>query len=163
MDISRSIIEGLVLSAGFLIILILSLAANPRVWLKDYPKDIQQMTTSQTPHEKKQLQKLGIPLAMLVIVPLVLSLMLDSHQITLWQAFIHFYILFTIVSLADLIILDWLIFCLITPKFIVIPGTEGAKGYKDYQFHFIGFLKGCIILAVLSLILGALRIAATWL
>lgn len=163
MDISRSIVEGFVLSAGFLIILIMSLAANPRIWLKDYPKDIQQMTTSQTPYEKKQLQKQGIPLGLLVIIPLVLSLVLDSQQITFWQAFIHFYVLFTIVSLADLIILDWLIFCLITPEFIVIPGTEGAKGYKNYRFHFIGFLKGCIILAVLSLILAAIRIAATWL
>ncbi|WMT43098.1 nitroreductase [Paenibacillus sp. D2_2] len=163
MDISRSFIEGLILSVGFLIILILSLAVNPRIWLKDYPKDIQRMTTSQTPHEKKQMHKLGIPLGLLVIIPLVFSLVLDSQQITFWQAFIHFYVLFTIVSLADLIILDWLIFCLITPKFIVIPGTEGAKGYKNYLFHFIGFLKGCVILAVLSFLLSSIRIAATWL
>jgi len=46
-------------------------------------------------------------------------------------------------NVIDLLILDWLLFCFITPKFMIIPGTEGNPGYKNYWFHFIGFLKGC--------------------
>ena len=32
----------------------------------------------------------------------------------------------------DLVVLDWLIFCTITPKFLVIPGTDGKKMSKSY-------------------------------
>jgi len=75
---------------------------------------------------------------------------------------IQLYLIFTMVSLTDLIILDWLIFCIITPAFIIIPGTQGARGYKDYQFHFIGFLKGAVIYGAFSLILAGIRIAVTY-
>ncbi|NLF12175.1 MAG: hypothetical protein GX597_10355, partial [Anaerolineaceae bacterium] len=41
--------------------------------------------------------------------------------------------------------------------FIVLPGTEGMAGYRDYRFHFVGFLKGlgfCLV--------GAVVIAGLW-
>lgn len=40
------------------------------------------------------------------------------------------------------LILDWLIFCTWTPRFLVIPGTEGAAAYRDYAYHTRGFLVG---------------------
>jgi hypothetical protein len=66
-------------------------------------------------------------------------------------------------ALWDLFILDWLIFVTILPVFVVIPGTEGLAGYKDYWFHvevsFLGLtqwlsiLLGGLILATLSTII----------
>lgn len=67
------------------------------------------------------------------------------------------------VSLADLIILGWIIFCVITPNFIVIPGTRGAAGYKDYRFHFFGFLKGGgHVIGALPAACGGVRVAITY-
>ena len=60
-------------------------------------------------------------------------------------------------NIFDLIILDWLLFCTIQPRLMVLPGTEGMPGYRDYRFHFIGFLKGLGFCAV-----GALLIAVLW-
>ena len=57
----------------------------------------------------------------------------------------------------DLIVLDWLFFCTIQPRQMVLPGTEGMPGYRDYRFHFIGFLKGLGFCAV-----GGLFIAVLW-
>jgi len=57
----------------------------------------------------------------------------------------------------DLIILDWLLFCTVQPKLMVLPGTEGMPGYRDYRFHFIGFLKGLIFC-----MMGGLVIALLW-
>jgi hypothetical protein len=40
---------------------------------------------------------------------------------------------------------------------MVLPGTQGMAGYRDYRFHFVGFLKGlgfCLF--------GGLVIAALW-
>jgi len=55
------------------------------------------------------------------------------------------------------LVLDWLIFCTIQPRRIVLPGTEGMAGYRDYRFHFIGFLKGLSFCSV-----GGLFVAGVW-
>ena len=44
----------------------------------------------------------------------------------------------------DLLIVDWLIVCTIRPNVIVPSGTEHCAGWKDYGFHFKGFLHGCV-------------------
>lgn len=33
-------------------------------------------------------------------------------------------------------------FLIVTLKFIVIPGSKGAAGYKNTRYHFLGFLIG---------------------
>ena len=64
----------------------------------------------------------------------------------------------SIFNSVDWLILDWLIFCTITPAFLVIPGTEGSPGYKNYVFHFRGFLIGTGLSATIGLIIaGALQ------
>jgi hypothetical protein len=35
----------------------------------------------------------------------------------------------------DLLVLDLLMFYTWTPKFLVLPGTEGMAGYKDFRPH----------------------------
>jgi hypothetical protein len=56
-------------------------------------------------------------------------------------------------NLIDLLVLDWLVFNTLQPKFVILPGTDGMAGYKDYLFHLRGFLIGtmiCVIAAVLT-------------
>ncbi len=48
-------------------------------------------------------------------------------------------------NLVDLLVLDWLLFCFITPGFLVVPGTEGMQAYKDYGYHFRAFLIGTVL------------------
>ena len=47
-------------------------------------------------------------------------------------------------------------FCTITPKFVVIPGTEGMSGYKDYGFHFRGFIIGTLLSAISAVVIAGL-------
>lgn len=42
-NMSRILIEGSILSIIFLVILVVTLFYNPRIWLQDYPKDIQRI------------------------------------------------------------------------------------------------------------------------
>ena len=58
-------------------------------------------------------------------------------------------------NVADLLIMDWLIICLITPKWVVIEGTEGCKGYKDYMYHLRGFFIGCVYMVIIAVIFAA--------
>ncbi len=59
-------------------------------------------------------------------------------------------------NLVDLLLIDWLLICTITPKFAVIPGTEGMAGYKDYVFHLRGFLIGILISVVTGLLIAGI-------
>ena len=62
-------------------------------------------------------------------------------------------------NVVDLLVMDWLIVCTITPKWIVLRGTEGCKGYKDYFFHFKGFLVGCVYTALMALLFSGIDYA----
>lgn len=53
--------------------------------------------------------------------------------------------------------MDWLIFCTITPRFLVIPDTEGNPGYKNYKFHLNGLVgKGLIYAMILSVFIDTI-------
>src|SRR5260370_545802 len=59
-------------------------------------------------------------------------------------------------NMVDWLILDWLIFCTFTPRFAVLPGTEGMAGYKNYAMHFRGFLIGTIYSAGIGVVIAVL-------
>jgi len=61
-------------------------------------------------------------------------------------------------NLVDWLVLDWLIICTITPKFVVLPGTQGMAGYKNYAMHFRGFLIGTALSVIIGLIVAAIII-----
>jgi hypothetical protein len=40
--------------------------------------------------------------------------------------------------------------------FIVLKGTEGLPGYKDYRFHFHGFVIGTAVILVTSVLMAGM-------
>lgn len=73
-----------------------------------------------------------------------------GNDIPFLTALLHLIVLFSVFNVLDWLVLDWLIVVAIRPRFIVLPGTEGMAGYKDYGFHFRGFLIGMLITLVTS-------------
>lgn len=139
------------LTLSFLFMLI---RINPRLMMQDYPEEITAGLPPRTRKEKKKAILLGLPfLLTLVGYPLGLGIYLKFSLtwpfLKLWAAL---FILMMSFNLVDLLIADWLIFCLITPRFIQLPGTEGHPGYKNYGYHFIAFLKGCMFSVLGSLL-----------
>ncbi|MEU8824647.1 hypothetical protein [Streptomyces sp. NPDC048636] len=41
---------------------------------------------------------------------------------------------FLSLTLFDLLVLDWWLFCTVQPRFMVLPGTEGMPEYRDFGF-----------------------------
>lgn len=156
-----TIVYGIV--GSFLVsgILMGSIKYNPRLWLQDYPKEIQQKVTPKTKKEKLQSNIVGVIfLLTLFIIPLISNYNIKQDQgfISFQKAFLNALGIEMIFNIVDWIILDWLIFCTITPRFIVIPGTEGMKGYKDYGMHFKGFVIGTGFSVVVSLLIASISI-----
>jgi hypothetical protein len=157
---NKILLDGLLLSLTASLLLILGLIINPRLYLQDYPEEIQAAVPPKTPAEKRQGLLVGIPfLLTLLLVPFFSTLALkqaggDSAGFV--SLFTNAFGILFIFNLVDWLLLDWLMFCTITPKFLVIPGTAGMAAYQDYGYHFRAFLIGTAFS-----ILGGLIIAAS--
>jgi len=137
----------------FLLFLVLY---NPRLMLQDYPPAIKEIVPPKTETEKRQSTWLGMPfILVLFIFPIFATFSFQAQTgseagfLSLWLY--AFGIAFAF-NLWDWLVLDWLVFCTITPKRFVIPGSEGHPAYKDYYFHFRGFLIGTVFSVVMGLI-----------
>jgi hypothetical protein len=131
------------------------------------PKDIQDQVPPKTEKEKQWSLILGIPfLVLLIVVPFVSALTLKNQQgndVSLFSLFADAFGVVFVFNLVDWLALDWLIFCTITPRFVVIPGTEGMPGYKDYFFHFRGFIIGTGLSAIAGLMITVIvSVATSW-
>lgn len=78
---------------------------------------------------------LGIPFWLCLIgFPLAAALATKAAQGNAFEIFLSAAGTLFLFNLVDWLILDWLIVCTITPRFMVLPGTEGMAGYKNYGF-----------------------------
>jgi hypothetical protein len=159
-SISKMILDGLILSAIASVLLVVTLRLNPRIWLQDYPHDIQARVPPKTARERQLSVVVGIPFLILLVAGTLISTLALKRQhqgeISLFSLVLHAFGILFIFNGVDWLVLDWLMFCTITPGFVVIPGSEGAEGYKNYWFHFRGFLIGTALSAVAGLLIGAI-------
>jgi len=156
MNVNYSLISGLCFSLFFGLLVTIIQMINPRAELKSYPEGIKILVTPLTEKEKKRF-KIG----KIVVFPIIISLLIVDYFLRVdfqnyFHTFFHFLIVFSIWTLFDLIIMDWLVFCTLTPKYLVFKGTENNKEYKNYKFHLRGILFGIPFSVIFSLILTLL-------
>jgi len=156
----RILVHGGVLSFVASAFIAVTVVLNPRLWLQDYPQDIQDRVPPKTTREKRVSLIIGIPfLLLLLAVPFASTITLKAQQgsaiSSLRLAANGFGVSF-VFNLVDWLVLDWLVLCTITPRLVVIRGTEGAGGYRDYAFHFRGFLIGTVFSAVAGLAIAGI-------
>jgi hypothetical protein len=160
LDIGRILVDGGVLSLAASLVLFAILRYNPRLFLQDYPQDIQNAVPAKTKEEKRQSLLLGTPfLVLLAVVPFLSTLALKRHgagNAPFVRLFLNAFGVVMVFNLVDLVLLDWLMFCTITPRFVVIPGTEGMEAYRDYAYHLKASIRGTIICAVAALAIAAI-------
>jgi len=136
MTILNALIDGLVISILLYGGIFLMIRINPRIQLHNYPPQIRNVIPPKTAKEKRLFLILALPIFIIIISYIVISFYLKFNDsftylnVLLYWAFVYF-----ISSCIDLFICDYLIFCSITPKFIIISGTEGNSGYKDKSYH----------------------------
>jgi len=153
---TKILVDGAILSLFASLWLILSLRVNPRIFLHDYPVKIQEKVPKKTKAEKRLSFVFGVPFMLLLLLGSffsTLSLKAQSEA-QIWALWLNAAGVVFVFNIVDWLILDWLMFCILTPRFVIIPGSEGMAEYKDYGFHFRGFLHGTVYS-----ILGGLIIA----
>jgi hypothetical protein len=139
-------------------LLLVMILTGPRIWgYADYPEVIKNKVPPQTRREKLLATLIGLPWFVFVLgFPIFSTYALKfklGDEIPFLTAFLNVFVLSMLVTLSDLIILDWLIVSKITPKFVIIPGSEKAD-YKDFSHHYkaharatIGVILICFIIA----------------
>jgi hypothetical protein len=137
--LTRILVDGGILTAIVGVVLVGMLYLNPRIALSDYPTDVK---AAVPPRTKKELQLgilISIPLLLVFVALPLYSVWLVKQQsggiLTYGMAFITLFGEYFLVSMFDLLVLDMWMFYTWTPKFLVLPGTEGMAGYKDYRPH----------------------------
>jgi hypothetical protein len=155
--ITHSLLYGII-TTGYLFLMMVT--TSPRVWgYHDYPQTIKNKVAPQTLGEKK--------LAIIVVVPWLIftwgfpifsTLLLKSklpNDFSVWIAFLNLLVLFLSMTIGDLVILDWLIVSKLTPKFVVMPGTEKAD-YKDFAHHYKAHAKAIVIMIPILMVVAGI-------
>ena len=156
----NTLIYGLALSLALTILTFVSGAIALDMFVGDYPPDIRRRYGPMSARAARLRPYTAALLFMTFLAIPILGLFqlhARSGGIAFLPAFAFSSGTLLVFNVFDLIVLDWLFFCTIQPRSMVLPGTEGMAGYRDYRFHFVGFLKGFGFSAV-----GGLLIAILW-
>lgn len=159
-DVGKILLHGAILAGLASLLLMSAVYYNPRFARRGLPGDIKEKVSPLTKGEKQRALFFAIPLLVLIVGgPFLsgLSLAIQAQGATsfLYIA-LHVFGVGFVFNLVDLVLLDWLIYCTITPRFVVIPGTEGLAGYKDYLFHLRAHVRGTALQVILALVLAGL-------
>ena len=142
-------------------IILITILINPRLMLRSYPKDVQAAVPPSTGREKRLTLLLAVPFWLVLLgFPTAAALAVKASNQGFLLIFLSAFGVMFLSNVVDWLILDWLIFCTLTPKFAILPGTEGLAGYKNYAMHFKGFLIGTALSVIVSLLIaGIIRLA----
>ena len=161
--LTHILIDGGILTAIVSTVLVLMLYLKPRMALSDYPEDVKAAVPPRTKEELRAGIILSIPLLVLFIAYPLYSVwrvkIVFGDELTYWMSFAIIFGEYFMVSMFDLIVLDLFMFYTWTPKFLVLPGTEGFAGYKDYRPHVKAQLTvGNLMLGIFSVLLALVPI-----
>ncbi|MFF4666260.1 hypothetical protein [Streptomyces sp. NPDC001282] len=131
--------SALVLVALFTMVVVGALLAARDALLADYPPAIRERYGSQSERGRRVAAAAGLLNALVfVAVPVGGVLALRDRAdgpLGFWPPFALGAFCFLALVLFDLLVLDWWLFCLVQPRFMVLPGTEGMPQYRDFAFH----------------------------
>ena len=132
-----------------------SLAYNPRLWLHRMPPEVRTKVPEKTPQERKIFLRVALLFLLLLFgYPTLYVLQGDKDLLTIFLTLVAFFAGF---ALWDTLVLDILIFCQLTPRFVIIHGTN-REDYSNMEYHLVSGAKGLAISAVFS---GVLAITVT--
>lgn len=157
---SHALLYGSGLTLAMLALMLTSGALALDMWVGDYPPDIQQKYGPMSPRAARLRPWFAIAVfAAFLGIPMLGLFALQARlgSVPFLPAFAFASAALLFFNIFDLLVLDWLLFCTVQPRMMVLPGTEGMAGYRDYRFHFVGFLKGLGFCFV-----GGLLIACGW-
>ena len=164
---SAILVDAGLVCAALGLVIVGSLAYNPRLWVNDLPPEVRKLVTPLTPAERRDRNVVAV-LFLLAIAATTWSVgarLIARHgeTLTFATAFAHFLAVFFLFNLFDLVVIDWLMLLVMKPAFIArlgVPGLSYEETVGGYGYHFQAFLKGMGFILVAGLIAAGLTIVA---
>ncbi len=128
---------------------------NPRLMSQVIPRRSWQLSRPKRISRKRQSIWLGLPFILVLFVFPIYATFAFQARVVAKRASCRYgpmlsgSLFLQPVGLAGSELVDLLH---VTPKQFVIPGSEGHPAYKDYFFHFRGFLIGTVFSVVMGLV-----------
>lgn len=167
---------GALYATGFLVAFAALLTVGTRIapdaMVHDYPPAIQARYGPKSERGRRVTAVMSGVLAVLVLVVCVLAALhlagADPAGTpgTGFGAGFLFGVAFMVTAhVIDLVVLDWLVFCTLRPRFVVLPGTEDMPEYRDYLFHLKVLVPRpvpwpLLLIPVFGVVIGALTALA---
>jgi hypothetical protein len=159
------LVTGILTSLGLFVIMAASILVNPAIWAGDYPPDIKARFGPPDDRTQRQKRLVSLPFFLVLVGGTVYGLarlaQVYGGELKFLPAFLLAFTILFIFNLFDWLVIDWLFFVTLQPKWIILPGTEGMAGYKDYAFHFRGFLIGTVFSLVAALVIAGIAVLVT--
>lgn len=155
-SLARLALDGTLYVLALGVFIIGSLLYNNRLWMQDYPKEIQALQAPLTPREKRE----RIVMAGLVFVVMVGGLLISNAglkaanggSLSFLSAYGNTLALFNLFNLFDAVVIDWGLGVVVKARFMLLPGSETRMHlYSDPHMHITNYLKGVIAGFILSL------------
>jgi hypothetical protein len=157
--LQHGLLYGVIFSVVMTVFVIGSLRLNTEMWLGDYPPDIRAKWGPMSPRAAWLRLWVGVPMLVVVLALIALEIVQlvqrSGGVFSLWGVALSLWVSMMLFNVFDLLVIDWFYMLILKPQFMILPGTEGMKGYTDYAFHFYGFLKGSLGITIASPILAA--------
>jgi hypothetical protein len=113
-----------------------SLRYNPEMWLQDYPPDVKAKFGPMSERARREQRIFLVPFFVTFFsIPLRSAQRLKAKNggaLSFKAAFVHCFLLYELFVLFDTFVID-LGLVKLQPKWMVLPGTEGMAGYKDFD------------------------------
>ncbi len=156
-------LEFIILSIVFCAVFTVAIyfaSKDPINVVMSYPKKIrdkvdylpQYKSHIKTTKKKHILKKL---ITVVVFISVMVGILVALGKSGFVESFLYTFALFFVVNLYDLVIIDW-IWVPLSKRWIIEGTEEFTKELNSKFYHFIGFLKGTVIGAVVSLISASL-------
>ena len=128
-----------------------SIAYQPRLWLHRMPPEVRKKVPPKTPEENKLFLFVALPFVLLLFAyPIVYVIQEGTNPASSFWVLLAFFAGFAV---WDTLVLDILIFCRLTPRFIIINGTERGD-YSNMKYHLVSGAKGLAMSVVFSALLA---------
>jgi hypothetical protein len=152
-DLSTTLLHGLLICIPFSVFVLITFGRWPRLWLDSLPTDIARLAPPKTDREKNITKYILLPSYLLILPGLSVASTIyivttSAEEFSFQGILVHLYGIWILVHLWDLIAIDGIAMLLIDPNHPPIPGTEGATGWKNYHFHFRAFLRAVLMSAI---------------
>lgn len=154
--ILQALLTGVITSAITGSLILASLHRNPRIWIGDAPKELQDAAIPLSDPEKRQRLTWALPIiiSMFGIIPAAAVWINRIADFSYIDGFLFLWIAWMVFNLFDLLIIDWMVVVWWHPAWTYPAELSHLQHINNYGFHFKAFLQGCVLLSISSAIVA---------